>query len=254
MPTPDNLNAISTATLCLLNGERADAGLRALKQNDKLVKAAVRHSRDMVDQQYFDHIAKNGSDPVARIRAAGYIPSVGSWTVGENLAWGTGSLATPKAIVAAWMKSQGHKENILRASFKEIGLGVVAGNPRSRSGSGATFTTTFGVVTKPRRSATTARTARARGRWVIRARISAPRGGKSPKARASAPRGGKNPTARASAPRGGKSPKARASAPRGGKNPTARASAPRGGKNPKARISAPRGGRDVARFSPDDGN
>jgi uncharacterized protein YkwD len=147
-PEGENLTVVVVATLCLLNGERADAGLGPLKQNAKLASAAVQHSQEMVAQQYFDHTGKDGTDPVDRIRNAGYIPSVGTWTVGENLAWGTGALATPKEIVAAWMKSQGHRENILRPAFKEIGFGVVTGNPRSDSGSGATYTTTFGGVSK----------------------------------------------------------------------------------------------------------
>lgn len=147
LPTAQNLATVKTATLCLLNGERTDAGLRSLKENAKLAKAAAKHSSAMVAQQFFDHVGADGSDPVGRIKAAGYIPSVGTWTVGENLAWGSGSLASPKAIVAAWMKSSGHRDNILRTDYKEIGFGIVAGNPRSRSGSGATFTTTFGGVT-----------------------------------------------------------------------------------------------------------
>ena len=161
LPESDNLPNVQTATLCLLNGERSDAGLRPLKENGKLEKAAIGHSNRMVQQQFFDHVDERGSDPVARIKAAGYIPSVGAWTVGENLAWGSGSLATPKSIVAAWMRSSGHRDNILRPDFKEIGFGVVTGNPRSRSGSGATFTTTFGGITgAKKRSARSARSAR----------------------------------------------------------------------------------------------
>ena len=159
MPDPENLTVIKTATLCLLNGERSDAGLRPLKENLKLAKAATVMSKAMVAEQFFDHVAPNGSDPVARIRSAGYIPKIGAWTVGENLAWGTGSLATPKSIVSAWMRSSGHRENILRAAYKEIGFGIVTGNPRSRSGSGATFTTTFGGITGGARSARAAREA-----------------------------------------------------------------------------------------------
>lgn len=152
MPSNANLGTVKTATLCLLNGERSDAGLRSLKENAKLAKAAVGHSEDMVRGQFFDHVAPNGSDPVSRIRQSGYIPSVGVWIVGENLAWGSGSLATPKEIVAAWMKSSGHRENILRPDFKEIGFGIVTGNPRSRSG-GATYTTTFGGITGAKKRA-----------------------------------------------------------------------------------------------------
>jgi hypothetical protein len=122
----------------------------------------------MVAKQYFDHVGKDGTDPVDRIRAAGYIPNLGIWTVGENLAWGTGALATPKEIVSAWMHSQGHRENILRPQFKEIGFGVVTGNPRSDNGAGATYTTTFGGLTAP----TTARPDKARKAVHRRARVS----------------------------------------------------------------------------------
>lgn len=149
-PATDNLDTVVAATLCLLNGERADKGLGPLAENARLAAAAGQHSREMVAEQYFDHAGKDGSDPVDRIRSAGYIPNVGDWTVGENLAWGTGALATPKEIVAAWMKSSGHRQNILRPQFKEIGFGVVTGNPRSKNGAGATYTTTFGGVISSR--------------------------------------------------------------------------------------------------------
>jgi uncharacterized protein YkwD len=181
MPAGDNLGAIRRATLCLLNGERADAGLRPLKEDGRLQKAAVRHAKAMVAKQFFDHVGRDGSDPVDRIRAAGYIPNTGSWTVGENLAWGTGSLATPKAIVAAWMKSEGHRDNILRGGYKEIGLGIVSGNPRSRDGSGATYATNFGAVTRPSRRATRARASRRGARFrsarTVKARIAVPSAG-----------------------------------------------------------------------------
>jgi uncharacterized protein YkwD len=169
-PAADNLATVVTATLCLLNGERADVGLPPLQQNDRLAAAARQHSQDMVQQQYFDHVAKDGTDPVDRIRAAGYLPNAGAWTVGENLAWGTGALATPKEIVSAWMHSQGHRENILRPQFKEIGFGVVTGNPRSDDGAGATYTTTFGGINVVA-AATTPRKAHRRARSARRARV-----------------------------------------------------------------------------------
>jgi uncharacterized protein YkwD len=161
-PAADNLGTVVSATLCLLNGERADKGLGPLTENARLAAAAAQHSQDMVARQYFDHAGKDGSDPVDRIRSAGYIPNVGTWTVGENLAWGTGALATPKEIVSAWMHSAGHRENILRPQFKEIGFGVVTGNPRSSNGAGATYTTTFGGVTAKRAAARTRKARRAR--------------------------------------------------------------------------------------------
>lgn len=144
MPAAENLAAVAAATLCLVNGERADAGLPPLTVNGKLDQSSAAHSQDMVTNAYFAHQSLDGRDVVDRVRAAGYIPSSGEWTVGENLAWGTGTLATPKGIVQAWMESQGHRDNILRSGFKEAGLGIALGNPRSSDGQGATYTMNFG--------------------------------------------------------------------------------------------------------------
>lgn len=193
-PTRETLPIVVAATLCLLNGERQDAGLAPLSENAKLAAAAIVHSREMVDKQFFAHQGRDGSDPVTRIRSAGYIPSVGAWTVGENLAWGTGTLATPKEIVGAWMKSQGHRDNILRAAYKEIGFGVVVGNPKSDNGAGATYTTAFGGLTLPNatRATKSTRAKRRKVRKVRRARSAranaAKRKGKA-KARISRPSG-----------------------------------------------------------------
>jgi uncharacterized protein YkwD len=148
-PAADNLATVAAATLCLLNAERADAGLVPLTLNDRLAEAATVHTRDMVDHQYFAHVTPDGVDLVARVKPTSYIRSDKSWIVGENLAWGTGPLATPRNIVAAWMASPGHRENVLRPVFREIGFGVTTGNPRSADGVGATYTTVFGTIGDP---------------------------------------------------------------------------------------------------------
>jgi uncharacterized protein YkwD len=141
-PSARNVSRISTSILCLLNAERVSRGLRPLRRNKKLARAAIGHSRNMVSGHYFAHNGADG-DPLSRIKRAGYIPRVGLWTIGENLATGTGSLASPGQIVAAWMRSPPHKANILTRSFKEIGIGIVP-KPAMGGGRGATFTTTFG--------------------------------------------------------------------------------------------------------------
>jgi uncharacterized protein YkwD len=155
MPSGANLATVAEATLCLLNGERADRGLATLSLNDRLQRAALGHGNDMVDHQYFAHEGRDGSQPAERIRAAGYLSGDGAWRIGENLAWGTGDLATPKAIMAAWMNSAGHRANILQPAYREIGFGVLAGNPASPENGGATFVTEFGVIARPNRSAST---------------------------------------------------------------------------------------------------
>jgi len=64
--------------------------------------------------------------------------------LGENLAWGTGDLGTARGVQSAWMRSPGHRANILKAAYRELGIGVHAGVPTD-AGAGATFTTDFGA-------------------------------------------------------------------------------------------------------------
>lgn len=142
-PTAGNLVQLEAPIRCLLNAERRARGLGPLQPNARLRIAAAGHSRDMVVKRYFAHRSRSGSSPAARIRAAGWIPRQGRWIVGENIAWGSGALATPTKIVQAWMASPGHKANVLRSSFRQVGVGVALGVP-SGSGSGATYNTAFG--------------------------------------------------------------------------------------------------------------
>ena len=136
---------ILRSTLCLLNVERRSHGLPKLRLNRRLSRAARRHAKDMVRADYFSHDSRNGSSFVDRIRRTGYLRSAQRWTVGENLAWGSGGRATPKAIMAAWMDSPGHRQNILTRSFREIGIGVVFGAPTRVGAPAATYATEFGA-------------------------------------------------------------------------------------------------------------
>jgi uncharacterized protein YkwD len=146
VPAADNLAAVADATLCLLNGQRADHGLPPLALNAKLTDASARYAADLVAGSYFSHTGRDGSTVTSRLTAAGYITPDGGWHIGENLAWGTGALATPGSIVQAWMNSEGHRDNILNADYREIGVGIVVGNPMSLNGAGATYATDFGTV------------------------------------------------------------------------------------------------------------
>lgn len=143
-PTDDNLSAVQQATVCLVNSERASQRLGVLKRERRLDTAARRHAADMVAHRYFAHSSRDGKPFSRRIKAAGYMSSANGWLVGENLAWGTGTQGTPEAIVAAWMKSPGHRANILNARFDEIGIGVEARNP-DNGGEGGTYVTEFGT-------------------------------------------------------------------------------------------------------------
>jgi uncharacterized protein YkwD len=134
--------AAKRATLCLLNRERAAHGLRRLRMDSKLARAAIGHARDMVANRYFAHDSRSGASFSARIKRTGWTRSRRSWTVGENIGWGGGSLASPAAMVEGWMASAGHRANILSGSFHLIGIGIANGTPVGSSG--ATYATDFG--------------------------------------------------------------------------------------------------------------
>lgn len=136
--------ALEASTVCLLNAERAERGLRALRVNGRLSAAAQQHTNDMVRGRYFSHTSRAGSDMGDRIRGKGYLSGARSWMIGENLAWGSGERSTPRSIVRAWMNSPGHRRNILTGRFREIGIGVADSAPVFTANRGATYTTTFG--------------------------------------------------------------------------------------------------------------
>ena len=146
MPTRANLELVRDAVLCLHNRERARHGLPRLRENPKLRRAAERHTSNMVSARFFDHTSPSGSTMVDRIRRTGYTKSARAWALGENIAWGTGGLATAAEIHRSWMRSSGHRANILQRSFREIGIGLETGLPvrLSAAQSGATYTTDFG--------------------------------------------------------------------------------------------------------------
>jgi uncharacterized protein YkwD len=145
VPDAGNLDAVRDAVLCLHNRVRSARGLAPLKEHAKLREAAEGHAADMVGEQYFDHDAPSGADMVDRILGTGYARGAG-WSLGENIAYATGALATAAEIHRAWMRSPGHRANILRRQFREIGIGIALGAPVDTGGlNGATYTADFGV-------------------------------------------------------------------------------------------------------------
>lgn len=144
-PTRENLDDVRQAVLCLHNRERARHGLALLRENPDLRSAAARHSTHMVDAHFFNHVTPSGRTMIDRVRRSGYLRRVhGAWSVGENIAWASGRLATADEITDVWMRSEGHRANILRAKFREIGIGISIGVPVSGAPSGATYTENFG--------------------------------------------------------------------------------------------------------------
>jgi uncharacterized protein YkwD len=130
------------ATLHALNRVRAAHGLHVLRRDPCLARAARAHSREMVKRRYFAHRSAAGAGLVARIARTGWLRHRRRWHVAENLAWGTGRLATPAAVVRAWMASPPHRRHILAPDLRVAGIGVVRGTPFTADG--ATYTADFG--------------------------------------------------------------------------------------------------------------
>jgi hypothetical protein len=98
------------------NIERYVRGLPILKTNALLSSVAEQKMRDLFTRQYFAHDAPTGEDVSDLADGVGYE----YLAVGENLAMG--DFASSKDVVRAWMESKGHRENILSATYTEIGI------------------------------------------------------------------------------------------------------------------------------------
>jgi uncharacterized protein YkwD len=137
---------VRDATLCLMNAQRTARGLGHLRAQPALADVATRYARQMVRQRFFDHTSPGGSTMLSRIKSTAYLRDVVSWRLGENLAWGTGALATPRATVQAWMRSADHRANLLDHGFADVGIGIAPGAPESLGDGapGGTYVTDFG--------------------------------------------------------------------------------------------------------------
>lgn len=131
--------AYARAVECLVNGQRAAAGLSGVAHDRHLARAASGFSTAMVRQGFFDHVSPHGSTLGGRARAAGFHGG----TLGEAIGWGAGARGTPVAIVEMWMNSPPHRAILLGAQFHRVGLGVAMGAPNGFA-QAVTVTADFG--------------------------------------------------------------------------------------------------------------
>lgn len=149
VPTAANAAQVRSATLCLINRERTGRGLRRLRHDVQLRKVAETYSRQMVTHGFFAHVGHDGSTLKSRILGSTkYLTRAASWSLGENLYWGSGVRATPQESVRGWMNSAGHRRNMLDKRFRDIGIGIAIGAPQNVGDeAAATYTTEFGTRT-----------------------------------------------------------------------------------------------------------
>ena len=108
-----------------LCGDRSWARANAVQLSAILTAVARAHALDMARNHYFDHVDQSGRSPADRVKAAGYREQ----RVAENIAYGT--LSTEE-VIAGWLKSPGHCENLMEPRFKEMGIAYAQGSGTHR--------------------------------------------------------------------------------------------------------------------------
>jgi uncharacterized protein YkwD len=106
-----------------MNAIRMARGLRALRVSRQLSAAAAYHTNQMGLRGFFEHESADGADFWKRIER--FYPSryARSWSVGENILWGSPEISA-SAAVREWMQSPPHRANILSREWREVGLGA----------------------------------------------------------------------------------------------------------------------------------
>lgn len=115
---------LQAALIDQVNVLRASRGLARLRLSPALTAAANAHSTSMATKGYFSHNSANGASFSQRL--AYFYPARGfrSWTVGENLLWGSPDVGAVRAL-RLWLASPPHRANLLNPHWREIGLVAV---------------------------------------------------------------------------------------------------------------------------------
>lgn len=113
-----SMNADEKEVFDLINKQRTNNGLQALKIDNEVQKVARIKAQDMVDNNYFAHESPTYGTPFQMLKSF----KISYKTAGENIA----ANSSNNGAVNAWMNSSGHKANILNSSYNYTGIGVVS--------------------------------------------------------------------------------------------------------------------------------
>lgn len=126
-PGSDDLTLLASeqvgAVLCLIDYARAARGLGPLARSPLLASSAAIKADDIVRCDDFSHTAC-GRSVNAPFEDSGYVNAGVTWDVGENLAYGKDLLGSPRAIMRAWLESDGHRENLFTAYWADQGVAM----------------------------------------------------------------------------------------------------------------------------------
>jgi uncharacterized protein YkwD len=125
-----------------INEVRANHGLAPVYPARGLRLTAQAHTNDMVSRNYFAHTSPSGSTLAYRITHSGFRTS-GTWWAGENLAWGTGTIGSPRNVIRMWLASPEHRSILLSSRYSYVGIGRSIGRFQGYQGA-AVWTVDFG--------------------------------------------------------------------------------------------------------------
>jgi uncharacterized YkwD family protein/spore coat assembly protein SafA len=120
IPNIDNVKNVEVAVLKIVNEQRFSAGLKPLEMDWELERVARTKSQDMAVKNYFSHQSPTYGSPFDMMKQFG----ISYKTAGENIASGQRS---PQEVMDSWMKSPGHRQNILKPDYTHIGVGYYRG-------------------------------------------------------------------------------------------------------------------------------
>ncbi|MHB1810732.1 MAG: CAP domain-containing protein, partial [Solirubrobacteraceae bacterium] len=132
-PSRHDLTAVDDATICLINRAREQHHLSQLTANEELDRAAAVHSHEMRVDRFFGHVTPSGEALRTQVLASGYGAHASDVAAGQCVAWGSGSYATPRRTVRAWMASPSHRKLLLAPTYREVGIGASRGNDKGGS-------------------------------------------------------------------------------------------------------------------------
>lgn len=113
-----NMNSDEKEVFDLINKQRTNNGLEALKNDSEVQRVARIKAQDMVNNNYFSHTSPTYGSPFDMLKSF----KISYKTAGENIAGNSSN----SSAVTAWMNSSGHKANILNSNFNYTGIGVVS--------------------------------------------------------------------------------------------------------------------------------
>ncbi len=148
VPTAGNLALVESAVLCVMNRERAAAGLVPFNRAPKLDLSARFHTSTMVRKRFLAHEVEGHPSLLARVRGFGYFAGSRDGIYAENVGAGPTTNGTARAMMTAWMGSDTHRQNILHPPFRDVGIAAYPAPPDRAFFAGfpsTVYTTDFGT-------------------------------------------------------------------------------------------------------------